>query len=192
MFDLIIIGGGPAGITAGIYGARQKLKTLLIVKSFGGQIARKAIAIENYPGFERISGIELIKKFEKHLRKFKIDIETDTVIKIKKNNKKFFVFTKTKGNFQAKAIIVASGAEPKRLKILGEKKFIGRGISYCSICDGPLFANKTVAVIGGGDAGFESAIALSKWVKKIYILEYDPEVTANVENQRIVAKNRKS
>jgi len=188
IYDLIIIGGGPAGMTAGIYAARQKLNTLLITKAFGGQIARKAVAIENYPGFEEISGTELIKKFEKHLRKQKVDIERDEVTKLKKIGNHFFVQTKSKNRFQSKTVIIASGADPRPLEVPGEKKFIGRGVSYCVQCDGPLFANKTVAVIGGGNAGFEAVIFLSNWAKKIYILEYGERVKADAENQERVKK----
>jgi thioredoxin-disulfide reductase len=191
VYDLIIIGGGPAGITAGIYAARQRLNTLLITKSFGGQMARKTVAIENYPGFEEISGIKLIKKFEKHLRKQKIDIERDEVTKLKKIGKKFFVQTKSKHQFQARAVIVASGADPRPMKVPGEKKFIGKGVSYCVQCDGPLFANKTVAVIGGGNAGLEAAIFLAKIAKKIYILETGPKIRADQINQEIVKKTKK-
>ncbi len=191
IYDLIIIGGGPAGITAGIYAARQKLNTLLITKNFGGQLSRKAVAIENYPGFERISGLELIRRFEKHLKKQKIEIQKDLVKKIKKANKVFSVFTKNKSKFQAKAVIIASGADPRPLEVPGEKKFIGRGVSYCTTCDGPLFAGKTVAVIGGGNAGFEAAIYLSKIAKKIYILEYSQEVKADEINQERVRKTGK-
>jgi len=191
LYDLIIIGGGPAGITAGIYAARQKLNTLLITKSFGGQVARKAVAIENYPGFEEISGLELIQRFEKHLRKQKIDIERDTVTKIKKIDKNFIVFTESKHRFEAKAVIIASGADPRPLEVSGEKKFIGRGLSYCSVCDGPLFENKNVAVIGGGNAGFEAAIFLSNIAKKIYILEFNPKIGADETNQERVKKTGK-
>jgi len=190
-YDLIIIGGGPAGVTAGIYAARQKLNTLLITKSFGGQVARKAVAIENYPGFEEISGMELIKKFEKHLRKQKVDIERDEVTKLKKNGNHFFVQTKSKNRFQSKAVIVASGADPRPLEVPGEKEFIGKGLSYCVTCDGPLFEGKTVAVIGGGNAGFEAAIALSNWAKKIYILEFGEKIRADETNQEIVKKTGK-
>jgi thioredoxin-disulfide reductase len=175
-YDLIIIGGGPAGITSGIYAARQKLSTLLITKSFGGQIARKAVGIENYPGFEEISGLDLIKKFEKQLRRQKIDIERDEVGSIKKIGRNFLVSTKTKHRFQSRAVIIASGADPRPLEIPGEKKFIGKGISYCVTCDAPLFSNKEVAVVGGGNSGFEAAIFLANWVKKIYILEYAPKI----------------
>ena len=201
IYDLIIIGGGPAGITAGIYGARQKLNTLLITKSFGGQVARKALNIENYPGFEEISGLELIQRFEKHLRKFtpldskhltgQVDIARDLVVKIKKIGKKFSVLTKSKNQFQAKAIIVASGADPRPLEVPGEKKFISHGVSYCAICDGPLFSDKTVAVIGGGNSAFETAAFLSNFVKKIYILEAGPEIRADAENQERIKKTGK-
>lgn len=190
-YDLIIIGGGPAGITAGIYAARQKLKTLLITKDFGGQVARKAVPIENYPGFKEISGLELIQRLKGHLEKFKIDIETDAVIKIEKIDENFRILTVNQKQFEAKAVIIASGADPRPLKVPGEKEFIGRGVSYCVTCDGSLFKNKIVAVIGGGNSGFESAIALSRWAKKIYILEYGGEVKADVENQEMAKKTGK-
>jgi len=191
IYDLIIIGGGPAGITAGIYAARQKLNTLLITKAFGGQIARKVVMIENYPGFEEISGIELIQRLEKHLRKQKIDIERDEVGKLKKIKDKFLAITKSKNRFEGKAVIIASGADPRPLEVEGEKEFIGRGLSYCVTCDGPLFSDKTVAVIGGGNSAFEAAIFLSKIAKKIYILEYGEKVNADAENQDRVKKTGK-
>lgn len=191
-YDLIIIGGGPAGITAGIYGARQRLKTLLITKDFGGQVAKKAVPIENYPGFKEISGMELIQKFKEHLKKFEIEIEKDSVVKIEKTDKDFRILTENKKQFEAKAVIIASGADPRPLKVPGEKEFIGRGVSYCTACDAPLFSNKIVAVIGGGNSGFEAAIALSKWAKKIYILEYGEKVKADIENQGKVKKTEKA
>jgi len=191
MYDLIIIGGGPAGVTAGIYGARQKIDTLLIAKEFGGQMARKAVAIENYPGFEEISGLELSRKFEKHLRKQKVAIERDSATGIKKIGSNFYITTSSKHKFSAKAVIVASGADPRPLEVPGEKEFIGRGVSYCAICDSPMFAGKEVAVVGGGNAGFEAAIALSNWAKKIYILEYSSKVGADEVNQELVKKTKK-
>ena len=198
LYDLIIIGGGPAGITAGIYAARQKLNSLLITKSFGGQMLKKAVMIENYPGFEEISGMELIQKFEKQLRRasarsdgHKIDIERDEVTKVEKIEEHFLVITKNKNRFESKAIIVASGADPRPLKVLGEKEFLGKGLSYCPLCDGPLFLDKTVAVIGGGNSAFEAAIFLSKIAKKIYILEASEKVRADAENQERVKKTGK-
>lgn len=191
IYDLIIIGGGPAGITAGIYAARQRLKTLLITKDFGGQVLKKAIAIENYPGYQEISGMELVKKLKEHLEKFKIKTETALVKKIEKNNNFFIVSTGRGKKFQAKTVIVASGADPRPLKVPGEGKFIGRGVSYCTACDAPLYKDKAVAVIGGGNSGFEAAIALTRWAEKIYILEYGEEVKADIGNQELAKKSRK-
>jgi len=191
IYDLIIIGGGPAGITAGIYAIRQKLNTLLITKNFGGQVARKTVEIENYPGLEKISGQDLIKKFEFQLRKLKIDIERDEVKNIKKIKDKFVVITKSKNNFQSKTVIIATGADPRPLEAKGEKEFLGKGVSYCPQCDGPLFEGKIVAVIGGGNAGFETAFYLAKLAKKVYILEFNKEVRADQENQEKVRKTKK-
>lgn len=182
-YDLIIVGGGPAGIAAGIYAGRQKLKTLLITKTFGGQMARKAVAIENYPGFGEISGIDLIQKFVDHLKKQQIEILQDSVVKIRKDGKTFSFLTKKRKRLQSKAVLITSGADPRLLEVLGEKKFIGKGVSYCVACDGPLFGGKEVVVVGGGNAGFEASLALAKYAKKIYILEYGAKIKADEENQ---------
>ena len=188
MHDLIIVGGGPAGVAAGIYAARQKLNTLLVTKDFGGQVARKATAIENYPGFVSISGSELFQKFEEHLRLQEMEIKKDKVVKIEKSGDSFKIFCENKEELSARAVIVASGADPRPLEVEGEKEFIGRGVSYCTVCDGPLFGKKTVAVIGGGDAGFEAAIFLSKISPKIYILEYGTQIKASPQNQGLAQK----
>jgi thioredoxin-disulfide reductase len=191
VYDLIIIGGGPAGITAGIYAARQKLNTLLITKSFGGQIARKAVEIENYPGFKEISGMELIQKFIEHLKKFKVEILEDSVVKVRKINREFLISTKGRKKLNSLTVIIASGADPRPLEVPGEKKFIGKGVSYCTACDAPLFTGKEVAVAGGGNSGFEAALALSKWARKIYILEQGSKIKADKENQERVKKTGK-
>lgn len=191
MYNLIIIGGGPAGISAGLYAARQNLDTLLITKGFGGQMARKTVAIKNYPGFEEISGLELIQKFEQQLRKQKIDIEFDEVIKLEKIGEKFSISAQSRKQFEAKAVIIATGADPRPLEVPGEKEFIGKGVSYCTACDGPIFKDKVVAVAGGGDAGFEAAIFLSTYAKKIYILEWNSEIKADSENQIAVEETGK-
>jgi len=191
VYDLMIIGGGPAGIAAGIYAARQKLNTLLLTKSFGGQIARKAVGIENYPGFEKISGLDLIKKFEKHLRRHDIAIKKDGVRKVEKIGQDFSAHTTSKKTFKAKSVLIASGADPRPLEIPGEKKFIGRGVSYCITCDAPLFADKKVAVIGGGNSGFEAALFLAKWAEIIYIFEYSQKVKADEDIQEKVRRTGK-
>lgn len=152
-------------------------------------MARKAVDIENYPGFEKISGLELIQKFEKHLRKNKIDIERDTVGKVKKIERGFSVSTGSRKQFDAKAVIIASGADPRPLEVPGEKEFIGKGVSYCTACDGPLFADKEVAVVGGGNSGFEAALSLKGYAKKIYILEFSPQIKADEANQKLAQKS---
>jgi len=178
MFDLIIIGGGPAGITAGIYAARKKINTLLITKDFIGQTG-KAFFIENYPGFEGISGIELMERFKKHLKKFEVEIKEIGVKKIRKVKNKFIVQTGKRENFISRAVILASGRDPRPLEVPGEKELIGRGISYCPTCDMPFFKQKPIAIIGGGNSGFNAAIEAVKSGSKVYILEFSPKVIAD-------------
>jgi len=191
VYDLIIIGAGPAGMSAGIYASRLNLKTLLVTKSFGGQVSSKAVAIENYPGIKSIQGSKLVKKMEEHLKSFNnINIELDKVVKIEKPNKIFIVSAKEK-KYKSNSVIIASGAESRKLNIPGEKEFEGRGVSYCSVCDGPLFKNKTVAIIGGGNAGFETALFLTEIAKKIYILEYSQEPKAFEQIQKSVISSKK-
>lgn len=191
LYDLIIVGGGSAATAAGIYARRQNLKTLLIAKTLGGQMAQKAVEIENYPGFNSISGLDLITKFSDQLKKFKTEILFDAVVKIEKEKSEFSVFTETNDIFKAKAVIVASGSEKRFLNVPREKEFVGKGVSYCSICDGAMFQGKTVAVIGGGNAGFEAAFNLSKIAKKVYIIEFNQEVLADEENKKILDGNSK-
>jgi thioredoxin-disulfide reductase len=192
IYDLIIVGAGPAGTSAGIYAARQKLKTLIISKDIGGQVAKKAVDIENYPGFEKISGPELIKIFENQLKKNEVEIVTDEILKISKPENNFVLDTASGSKYEAAAVIVATGADPRPLEVQGEKEFIGKGVSYCSLCDGPVFRNKVVAVIGGGNSGFESASFLSNYVSKIYILEYSDKPKADLENQNLITRSGKA
>jgi len=182
MYDLVIVGAGPAGMTSAIYSARQKLKTLIISKDFGGQMAQKAVEIENYPGFEKITGFDLISKMENQVKN--VDVVREKVIEVKKENDIFFLKTEGDKVFQSKVVIIATGAEPRRLNVLGEVNYLGRGVSYCSTCDGPLFKNKEVAIIGGGDAGFETAIFMKNYASKIYILEQEESVKASIDNQK--------
>lgn len=177
-YDLVIIGGGPAGINAGIYASRKKLKTLLITKEFLGQVGL-SWRIENYLGFPKITGKELLKSFENHLKKNQIEIKNyEEVIKIKELDKGFQINTK-ENQFDCLALIIASGALPKQLNIQNEEQFIGQGISYCLTCDAKAFENKKVAVIGGGNAGAEAAIELLKFASEIYLLEYITDLTCD-------------
>ncbi len=176
MYDLIIIGGGPAGITAGIYAARKRLKTLLITKDFIGQTGLTA-AIENWPGEESIGGPELMEKFENHLRNNDIEIVEDEVFSLGKEGD-FFVKTDG-GSFKSQAVILATGRRPKKLNVVGEKEFVGKGVVYCTTCDAPLFKDKRVIVVGGGNSGLESAIELTDYTEEILLFEASPTLNGD-------------
>jgi len=167
-YDLIIIGAGPAGLTAGIYAVRRNLKTLIIERSaVGGQICLTN-EIENYPGFDKISGMELAKKMEKQAEKLGVKFLSDEVIGIDSGEKRI---VKTRnGMYQTNAVIIATGGDHRKLGIKGEREFTGRGVSYCATCDAPFFRDKRVAVIGGGNSAIEDAIYLSDTAKKVYII----------------------
>jgi len=183
IYDLIIIGGGPAGISAGIYAIRKKLNTLLVTKEFGGQM-NKAHEIDNWPGTPMIKGPDLVKKFVGHLKKFEIEIkEGKNVREVKKAGEGFEVVLEDGEKLEAKTIIIASGKNPRPLKVPGEDKFLGKGVTYCSVCDTPLFKNKYVVVIGGGNAGLDTALDLTKYANKIYVLEFGKKFRGDESTQ---------
>jgi thioredoxin-disulfide reductase len=188
MKDVIIIGGGPAAMSAGVYSARKKLKTLLITKDFGGHVAY-ADKIENYLGFKSISGIDLSNAFQQHLLSYDVEILQESVENVYQDKNKVIVKLKNGKSFQSKIAIVASGSERKKLDVKGEKELFNKGVTYCSVCDGPLFQNQKIAVVGGGYAGTKSALYLSKIAKKVYILE--PEKKLKSE-QIIIDELKKS
>jgi len=190
IYDLIIIGGGPAGITAGIYAARKKLKTFLITKDWGGQMT-KATEIGNWPGTKKISGMDLIKQMSEHLREFEIEIkEGKEVIDLDKKGDIFTVRDNDQ-TYEAKAVIIATGKIPRALNIPGEEEFKGKGVSFCATCDAPMFKDKAVAVVGGGNAGFATATDLLKYAKKIYILEFFPEMKGDLVTKEKLEKTKK-
>ena len=174
MKDVIIIGGGPAGTVAGIYGARKNLDTLLLTKDFIGQLGN-AGKIENWPGEIETTGPELISNFREHVESYDIDIKEEKVAEIIKKEDGFLIKSE-EGEYRSKAVIVATGRNPRPLKIPGEKKFVGKGVSYCVTCDGALFRDKSVAVVGGGNSGLEGALELSEYVKDVTILEIQDEL----------------
>ena len=175
-YDVIIIGGGPAGITAAIYTARRLLKTLIITKEPGGQVV-KTPDIENYPGFELISGPELAQKFMSQAKKFGAEIMYDEVILLDQKNNEFII-SGQKEKYRSKSLILAFGKVPRKLNIPGETEFKGRGISYCSTCDANFFKGKNVAVNGGGNSAFDAALLLSKTAKEVYLIHRRDEFTA--------------
>ena len=187
MYDLIIIGGGPAAVSAGIYAARKKLKTILITKGWGGQMAL-APEIENYAGFESITGAELVSKFTQHLKKNELEIKEGVEIKDIKLVDNLVEVKVNDDVYQAKVAIITTGRNPRKLGLPNEDKFIGKGISYCSTCDAPLFRDKEVAVIGGGNMGLGTALDLITYASKVYILEYSPELKADKYFQEKIKK----
>jgi len=178
MRDLIIIGAGPAGLTAAIYAGRFKLDTLILEKmSAGGQILLSP-SIENYPGFpEGVSTFELMDKFKKQVEDLGLGIEDKEALEISSNDKFYQIETQDK-IFEAKAVIVSTGAKPKRLGVKGEEKLIGKGVSYCGTCDGPLFKNKDIVIVGGGDRAIEDALFLANYAKSIYLVHRRGEFRA--------------
>lgn len=179
MKDLIIIGGGAAGITAGIYAARKYIDTCLIAKDFTGQIGVSAW-VENYPGFKKVSGLDLIRDFREHLELFgNIEIKAfESARKIEKIPNGLRIIT-DENSHEAKAVIIATGSIPKKIGAANEDKFLGRGLSYCVTCDETAFKDKTVAVIGGGNAGAEAALELARFCPRVYLLEYEKELSAD-------------
>jgi len=169
MYDVIIVGAGPAGLTAAIYASRRNLKTLVLSKGLSDQVSETP-HIENYPGFEKIEGYKLIQKFEEQVRDFGVKITFEEVVEITPKGKKFIVKTVTKKRYEGKTVILAFGKIPRTLNIPGEKEFTGKGVSYCATCDAPFFKNKTVAVIGGGNAALDAALLLTKIAKKVYLV----------------------
>jgi thioredoxin reductase (NADPH) len=172
LYDSIIIGASAAGISAGIYLKRQKLNFLILAKDIGGEMALSGI-IENYPGFPLTNGVELTQKFKEHLEKYEIEPVMEEVIKIEKEN--FFKVVTSKNEYLSKTIIIATGSNPKKLNVPGEKEFYHKGVSYCSVCDMPLFPKKIVAIIGGGNSALESGILASKICQKAYIINKNPK-----------------
>ena len=169
-FDTVILGGGPAGMSAAIYTGRGELKTAIIdISMLGGQPSNY-LEIENYPGFGLISGFELMEKFEAHADKF--GVEKYSLQEILDIDLKGDIKTIETGDyiFKSKTVILATGAKPKKLGIKGEQEFLSRGVSYCAVCDGAFYKGKTVAVIGGGNAAVEEGTYLTKFAKKVYII----------------------
>jgi len=198
LYDTIILGGGPAGVAAAVYAARKKMKTLLITEGFGGQ-SLVASDIENWIGEEHISGFELAVKLENHVKKYKDEVTIKmpaTVMKVEKIDCKdgsrecdFRVTTQKGEEYFSKTVILALGAKRRKLSIPGEDQLEGTGVSYCATCDAPLFKDKDVVVVGGGNAGVEAALDLLSYAQHITIFQRGPVLTADQTSVEEVKKN---
>jgi len=178
MEDLIIIGGGPGGLTAGLYAARSRLKTLLLEKlSPGGQVLLTDM-VENYPGFpDGISGFELVDRMKRQAENFGLNIQNQGVVRLNLSAEKKEVITDA-GPLETKALILTSGAMPRKLAIDGEERLTGKGVSYCATCDGPFYRDQEVAVVGGGDTAVEEALYLTRFASKVYLVHRRNELRA--------------
>ena len=199
LYDVIIIGGGPAGVAAAVYTARKQLKTLLLTESFGGQ-SIVSDDIQNWIGEEHISGFDLSEKMEKHVRSFPDFVQVnmpEKAVSIMAINpvadgvSDFEVKTDKGNTFQAKAIILTAGARRRKLGVPGEDTFNGKGVAYCSTCDAPLFKGKAVAVVGGGNAGLEAVQDLFPYATEIFLLEFGETLKGDQSTQEEIKKNPK-
>lgn len=187
LFDVLIVGGGPGGLTAGLYCARARLRTLLVDKGpLGGQIIASN-QVEDYPGFELITGAELIERMEQQARKAGLEIQYRTVTSIRSEGPAHAAET-GEGPLKARTVILAAGGSARRLGVPGEQELSGKGVTYCAICDAPLFRGKTVCVVGGGDSAAEEATMVSKYAAKVYLIHRRDRLRAQkILQERLVA-----
>ncbi len=176
--ELIIVGAGPGGMTAGIYAARKKMDFIMVTRDIGGQ-AILSSDIENYLGYQFITGAELVKKFREHVESFNLDIKENEPVKIVQKEGDIIRVETEAREYSAKAVIIASGRVPRELGVKGEKEFKNRGVTYCATCDAPLFTGKSVAVIGGGNAGLDAVLQLIKIASKVFLLEFSSHITGD-------------
>jgi len=190
MFDLIIIGAGPAGITASVYAARKKMNFLVITKDIGGQAAWSG-DIENYTGYQFITGPELAAKFEEHMQKYGIELkENEEVLELRRKDDRIWIKT-DKGVYEAKTVVIASGKRSRELGVPGEVEFRNRGLTYCATCDGPLFSEKDVAVIGGGNSALDAAMQLIQIARHIYLINITSALGGDAIMREKVSESKK-
>ncbi|MFC1978496.1 thioredoxin-disulfide reductase [Chloroflexota bacterium] len=191
-YDVIIIGGGPAGLTAGLYCARARLRTLLLEKAFaGGQIVN-AERVDNYPGFpDGITGFDLVMLMQKQATKYGLEMAFVEVISIENKDKYQKVVSTTDGNYESKALIITGGAEHNHLGVVGEEEFVGRGVSYCATCDGAFYKDQAVAVVGGGDSAVVEAVSLTRFASKVYVIHRRDQLRASKIVQEQAFANEK-
>jgi thioredoxin reductase (NADPH) len=192
-YDVLVVGGGPAGLTAALYAARAKLSTLVIDRLIpGGQILNTHL-VEDYPGFESIEGPELAARMQAHAEKFGAEIVMDTVLEVRSEGDldQVKVVRTEEREYRAKAVIVTAGGSPNKLGVPGEEEYNARGVSYCAVCDGPFFNGQVLGVVGGGDAAVEEAVYLTKYASKVYLIHRRNELRAQkILQERLLANEK--
>lgn len=186
MYDLIISGGGPAGLSAATYAARYMLKTLVIAKEYGGMI-NYAHKVENYPGYKSISGMELTMKMKEQVQDLGVEIKEENIEGVRKKDDYFEV----NGKYKAKKIIIALGTERRKLRVDGEEKYLGKGVSYCATCDAVFFRDKTAGVVGGANAAADAALLLADIAEKVYIIYRKDKLRCEPKRSELIEKNKK-
>ena len=189
IYDLVIVGGGPAGLSAAIYAGRFRMKTIVLAREPGGTVVNTHL-IENWPGFKSISGAELMERLSDHVRSVGVEIRQAEVREIRKKAGNFLLKSDA-GDFEARSVLLATGTKHRKLGVPGEKEFYGRGVSYCAVCDAAFFKDKIVAVVGGSDSAAKEALFLSRYVKKVYIIYRREKIRAEPINTERVEANRK-
>lgn len=190
-YDVVVVGAGPAGMTAGMYAGRAMLKILLLEKLIPGGQLNNTDLIENYPGFESISGAELADRFANHAKAHGCEIRQEEVEEVKCCEDNYKLIRTNLNEYRAKVVVMAPGGQNRKLDVPGEKEFAGRGVSYCAICDGAFFKGEKIAVVGGGDAAVEEGIFLTKFGSKVYIIHRRDELRAKVSAQQEAFNNPK-
>jgi alkyl hydroperoxide reductase subunit F len=191
VFDCVIIGAGPAGITAAVYAARKRMSFMLISQDVGGQTALSG-DVENYTGYQFITGPELVAKFEEHLKQFHVPFRQDeAVLRVEQRASGGFNVVTAKEAFETRAVIVASGRRPRLLDAEGESTFRNKGVSYCATCDGPLFSDKDVAVIGGGNSALDAALQMMQIARRVYVIHIEPSLGGDpIMREKLMASPR--
>ncbi len=190
LYDLIIIGAGPAGITSAIYAERRKLKTLILSMDIGGQVSWSS-EVDNYPGLPNSTGAELVKKFKEHIDDYKIKVKNYEVLDVRKKGNFFEIKTKKKV-YKTKSVIIASGKKPKKLEVPGEEKYLGKGVSYfCPLYNLSYYKSKKMAIIGGGNSALEASLFLSNYAKKVYIIDINEKLGGTPILRDRIKKKRK-
>jgi thioredoxin reductase (NADPH) len=191
-YDVVVIGAGPAGMTAGLYAGRSMLRTIVLERGAPGGELLNTEMIEDYPGFEHVEGWDLARKFAEHANKFGANIQTANVERVRRvDDGTFETISDTGEVYRSPAVIVTAGGTPIKLGIPGEAEYAGKGVSYCAVCDGAFFRDQVIAVVGGGDAACEEADFLTRYASKVYLIHRRDEFRASKIIQKRVFENHK-
>ncbi|MBI4019788.1 MAG: FAD-dependent oxidoreductase [Candidatus Aenigmarchaeota archaeon] len=190
IYDIAIVGGGVVGFAAAMYAGRFNLKTILFGDSLGGTIILTDV-VENYPGFKRVTGLELAKALEEHAREYDVEIKEEKVAKVEGSGNCYRLWDESGGSYYSKAIIFATGTKVRKLGVPGEEEYANRGVHYCALCDGPIYKDKALAVVGGSDSAAKEALLLSQFGRKVYIIYRGENIRPEPINGERVARNPK-